>query len=251
MLISLIVPADIPLWMLSVAVIFAVIFGKEVFGGTGMNIMNPALLTRAFLFFAYPAHMSGNNVWIVDKPDVVSGATPLSSLAAGEIDKLPSVFDMFFGFIPGSIGETSVFAILLGALILLYTGIGSFRIMISTFAGGLFMGLVLNLVGANSYMDIPAYYHLLMGGFVFGAVFMATDPVTATQTAKGKYIYGFLIGVFAIIIRVLNPAYPEGMMLSILFMNIMSPLIDHYVIQSHIKYRIKRANKLRIKSVNF
>jgi len=247
MLIPLVVPPDIPLWMVAVATVFAVIFGKEVFGGTGMNIMNPALLTRAFLFFAYPAQMSGDGVWIANKPDVISGATPMSLAAAGNTESLPSAMDMFLGFIPGSIGETSTLAILLGAVILLYTGIGSFRIMFSTVAGGLFMGWILNLVGANEYMLIPSWYHLIIGGFAFGAIFMATDPVSAAQTAKGKLIYGFLIGVFAVIIRVLNPAYPEGMMLAILFMNVMAPLIDHYIIQSHIRHRTKRALQLRNK----
>jgi len=248
MLIPLVVPPDIPLWMVAVATAFAVIFGKEVFGGTGMNIVNPALLTRAFLFFAYPAHMSGDNVWIADKPDVISGATPLAMCASGDVASMPSAMDMFLGFMPGSIGETSALAILLGAFILLFTGIGNARIMLSTIGGGLFMGWILNLVGANEYMLIPSWYHLIIGGFAFGAVFMATDPVSATQTATGKLIYGFLIGVFAVILRVLNPAYPEGMMLAILFMNIMAPLIDHYVIQSHIKQRTKRALKLREKA---
>lgn len=247
MLIPLVLPPDIPLWIVAVATVFGVIFGKEVFGGTGMNIMNPALLTRAFLFFAYPAHMSGDNVWIAAKPDVVSGATPLSLAASGNTELMPSAMDMFLGFIPGSIGETSTLAILLGALFLIYTGVGSFRIIISTVAGGLFMGWILNLVGANEYMMLPPWYHLIIGGFAFGAVYMATDPVSAAQTAKGKLIYGFLIGVFAVILRVLNPAYPEGMMLAILFMNIMAPLIDHYVVQSHIKHRTKRALRLRSK----
>jgi Na+-transporting NADH:ubiquinone oxidoreductase subunit B len=245
MLIPLVVPPDIPLWMVAVATVFAVIFGKEVFGGTGMNIMNPALLTRAFLFFAYPAHMSGDNVWIASKPDAISGATPLSLAASGNTESLPSAMDMFLGFIPGSIGETSTLAIAIGAFILLFTGIGSFRIIASTIAGGLFMGWILQLIGANEYMMLPAWYHLIIGGFAFGAVFMATDPVSATQTAKGKIIYGFLIGVFTVIIRVLNPAYPEGMMLAILFMNIMAPLIDHYIIRAHVQYRTKHALKLR------
>jgi Na+-transporting NADH:ubiquinone oxidoreductase subunit B len=245
LLIPLIVPPDIPLWMVAVATVFAIIFGKEVFGGTGMNIMNPALLTRAFLFFAYPSHMSGDNVWIVDKPDVVSGATPMALSAAGETDALPAVSDMIIGFIPGSVGETSVIAIALGAIVLLFTGIASFRIMASVVAGGLLTGLLLNLAGANEYMLLPAWYHLIFGGFAFGLVFMATDPVSAAQTSTGKLIYGLLIGAFTVILRVLNPAYPEGMMLAILFMNIMAPLIDHYVVQSHIKQRTKRALKLR------
>lgn len=247
MLIPLILPPGIPLWMVAVAVVFAVIFGKEVFGGTGMNIMNPALLTRAFLFFAYPAQMSGDNVWIIAKPDAVSGATPLSFAASGNTELFPSLYDMFFGFIPGSIGETSALAILIGALILIFTGIGSIRIMISTVAGALAIGYLFNLVGVNEYMQVPAWYHLIIGGFAFGTVFMATDPVSAAQTKNGKLIYGFLIGAFTVIIRVLNPAYPEGMMLAILFMNVMAPLIDNYVIQSHIKYRTRRALRLRVK----
>ncbi len=246
LLIPLIVPPDIPLWMLAVATVFAVIFGKEVFGGTGMNIVNPALLTRAFLFFAYPAQISGDEVWIVNKPEAISGATPLALLAGGETtEKLPSVMDMFIGFIPGSTGETSVIAILIGAFILVYTGIASFRIMASVFAGGLLMGLLFNAIGANSYMEFPAWQHLIIGGFAFGAVFMATDPVTAAQTKTGKIIYGFLIGVLTIALRVVNPAYPEGMMLAILLMNVLSPLIDHYVIQTHIKSRVNYSQKMR------
>ena len=240
MLIPLIVPADIPLWMLAIAVVFAVIIGKEVFGGTGMNILNPALTARAFLFFAYPQDMSGDKVWIAEKADAFSGATPLGNALVGNFDKLPPVHDMFFGFIPGSVGETSTLAILIGALILLFTGIGSWRVMFSVFAGGYIMGLIFNFFGANAYMELPAYYHLIMGGFAFGAVFMATDPVTAAQTNRGKYIYGFLIGFMAVIIRVVNPAYPEGMMLAILLMNVFAPLIDHYVVEANIKRRLKR-----------
>lgn len=246
-LIPLVLPVDIPLWMVAVATAFAVIIGKEVFGGTGMNILNPALTARAFLFFAYPSYMSGNAVWthgamsgegIIDS---FSGATPLAEAAAGNIDKLPSVQDMFFGTIIGSIGETSTLAILIGAAILLITGIGSARIMISTVIGGLVMGLLLNIFAVNPFMEIPFWHHLLLGGFAFGAVFMATDPVSAAQTAKGKIIYGFLIGFLAILIRVLNPAYPEGMMLAILLMNVFAPLIDHYVVEGNIKKRLKRA----------
>lgn len=239
-LIPLIVPPDIPLWMVAVATIFAVIIGKEVFGGTGMNILNPALLTRAFLFFSYPTDMSGDKVWIADKADAFSGATPLGDALIGDMDKLPTVSDMFFGFIPGSVGETSTLAILIGAAILLFTGIGSFRIMISVFAGGWLTGLLMNVLAVNSYMEMDAYYHLLLGGFAFGAVFMATDPVTAAQTKRGKIIYGFLIGVVTILIRVFNPGYPEGMMLAILLLNVFSPLIDHYVIQGNIRRRLKR-----------
>jgi len=247
MLIPLVLPVDIPLWMVAVATAFAVVIGKEVFGGTGMNILNPALTARAFLFFAYPSYMSGNAVWthgmmngegIIDS---YSGATPLAEAAAGNIDKLPSVSEMFLGTIPGSIGETSTLAILIGAAILLITGIGSARIMISTVIGGLAMGLILNIFAVNPFMAIPAWEHLLLGGFAFGAVFMATDPVSASQTPKGKIIYGFLIGFMAILIRVLNPAYPEGMMLAILLMNVFAPLIDHYVIEGNIKKRLKRA----------
>lgn len=240
MLIPLVLPPGMPLWMVAVATAFAVIFGKEVFGGTGMNILNPALTARAFLFFAYPQDMTGDKVWILQQPDGFSGATPLGSIASGDIQSIPSVLDMFFGMIPGSIGETSTLAILLGAVILIATGIGSFRIMLSVFAGGYLMGLLFNLIGANAYMEIPAHFHLVMGGFAFGAVFMATDPVSASQTPNGKWIYGFLIGVFAVLIRVLNPAYPEGMMLAILFMNVTAPLIDHYVIESNIKRRMRR-----------
>lgn len=247
-LIPLVLPVDTPLWMVAVATAFAVVIGKEVFGGTGMNILNPALTARAFLFFAYPSYMSGNAVWthgmmsgegIIDS---YSGATPLAEAAAGNIDKLPSTIEMFFGTIPGSIGETSTLAILIGALILIITGIGSARIMISTVVGGLVMGLLLNIFAVNPFMEIPFWQHLLLGGFAFGAVFMATDPVSAAQTAKGKIIYGFLIGFLAILIRVVNPAYPEGVMLAILLMNVFAPLIDHYVIEGNIKKRLKRAN---------
>lgn len=241
MLIPMIMPVDVPLWMLAVSVAFAVIIGKEVFGGTGMNILNPALTARAFLFFAYPSHMTGDKVWIAEKADAFSGATPMAHAAAFEMDKIPSATDMFFGLIPGSIGETSTLAILIGAFILVATGIGSLRIMISVFAGGFFTGWLINTFAVNPYMAFPAWEHLVMGGFAFGAVFMATDPVTGTQTAFGKIIYGFLIGVFAIIIRVLNPAYPEGMMLAILLMNVFAPLIDHYIVQANIRRRLKRA----------
>ncbi|MCL2682032.1 MAG: NADH:ubiquinone reductase (Na(+)-transporting) subunit B [Bacteroidales bacterium] len=241
MLIPLLCPPDVPLWMVATATAFAVIIGKEVFGGTGMNVWNPALIARAFLFFAYPSQMSGDNVWVSKGADAYSGATPLAQLGAGNID-ITSAQDMFIGLIPGSIGETSKIAILLGAIILLWTGVASFRIMLSVVIGGLSMGWLLNLVGGeNVFMHIPAYQHLLMGGFMFGAVFMATDPVTASQTGTGKWIYGFLIGVIAVLIRVFNPAYPEGMMLSILLMNTFAPLIDHYVINANKKRRLKRA----------
>ena len=248
MLIPLIMPVDVPLWILSLSVIFAVIVGKEVFGGTGMNIWNPALLSRAFVFFAYPSQISGDKIWIEGLTkgegivDGFSGATPLAHAAAGEFDKMPSFMDMFIGFIPGSIGETSTLAILIGAVMLLWTGIASWKIMLSTFAGGILTGLLLNAVGPEgSYMSMPAKNHLVMGGFAFGAVFMATDPVTGSQTERGKWIYGFLIGVMAILIRVFNPGYPEGMMLAILLLNTFAPFIDHFVVQSNIKRRLRRA----------
>jgi len=241
MLIPLLLPPDIPLWMVAVATAFAVILGKEVFGGTGMNVWNPALIARAFLFFAYPSQMSGDKVWISGKADAYSGATPLAEISSGNLD-IVSAQEMFIGLIPGSIGETSKIAILLGAIILLWTGIASFRIMFSVVLGGLTMGWILNFIGGESiWTQVPAYEHLLMGGFLFGAVFMATDPVTASQTGTGKWVYGFLIGVIAVVIRVYNPAYPEGMMLAILLMNTFAPLIDHYVINANKKRRLKRA----------
>ena len=239
-LIPLVLPPDIPLWMVALASAFAVIFGKEVFGGTGMNILNPALTARAFLFFAYPQDMSGDKVWISDKADAFSGATPLGHALVGDFDKMQSIQDMFWGFIPGSIGETSVVAILIGAFILLVTGIGSWRIMASMVAGTLALGYLVNAVAFNDYMAVPAWHHLIMGGFAFGCVFMATDPVSASQTNKGKYIYGFLIGALVVIIRVFNPAYPEGVMLAILLMNVFAPLIDHYVVEANIRKRMKR-----------
>lgn len=247
MLIPLVMPVDIPLWMVAVATIFAVVIGKEVFGGTGMNVLNPALTARAFLFFAYPTKMSGNEVWIntdiahgQQVVDGFSGATPLGDAAAGLAGKIPGFWESFIGTIPGSIGETSTLACLIGAAVLLYTGIGSWRIMLSVFIGGLAMSTIFHSVGANTLMQITPLHHLVLGGFAFGAVFMATDPVTAAQTNTGKYIYGFLIGMFAILIRVFNPAYPEGMMLAILFMNVMAPLIDHFVVRANIRRRLKR-----------
>lgn len=252
MLIPLVMPVDIPLWMLALAIVFAVVIGKEVFGGTGMNVFNPALIARAFVFFAYTPFISGDKVWTAGLlkgegiVDGYSGATPLTTLADSVAEGGASIgFDTFhwdwlIGTIPGSIGETSVIAIALGAIVLLFTGIASWRIMFSVFAGGLCMGLLFNLIGGNDYLDMPAYYHLMLGGFAFGAVFMATDPVTAAQTNVGKVISGFLIGVIAVLIRVVNPGYPEGMMLSILFMNALSPLIDHYVVQANINRRNKR-----------
>lgn len=247
MLIPLICPPDVPLWQLAIAVAFAVIIGKEVFGGTGYNFLNPALVARAFLFFSYPSQMSGDTVWIAEQGDAISGATPLGEMLAGGVKPNASVLDMLLGFIPGSVGETSVVAILIGAVILLVTGIASWRIMLSIFAGGAAMGLVFNMIGANPYMEMPFYYHFLIGGFMFGAVFMATDPVTAAQTNTGKYIYGALIGIMAVLIRVLNPAYPEGMMLSILLLNVFAPLIDYYVVDANIRRRAKRA-KLLVKN---
>ena len=247
MLIPLVMPVDIPLWMVALSTVFAVIIGKEVFGGTGMNVLNPALTARAFLFFAYPTQMSGDKVWINTDPengrqvvDGFSGATPLGDAAANVADRIPGIWESFIGTIPGSIGETSTIACLIGAAILVYTGIGSWRIMLSVFIGGFVMAAIFNMFGLNVLMQLSPVHHLVLGGFAFGAIFMATDPVTAAQTNTGKYIYGFLIGMFAILIRVFNPAYPEGMMLAILFMNVMAPLIDHYVIKANIRRRLKR-----------
>jgi len=247
MLIPLVMPVDVPLWMVAIASIFAVIIGKEAFGGTGMNIFNPALLARAFIFFAYPAKISGDTIWTggLTKGEGVidgfSGATPLSKAASGAIDQIPSLYDLFFGFIPGSIGETSKIAILIGAVILIVTGIGSWRIMFAGLLGGVTMTLIFNAFAANAYMTLSPLTQVMMGSFMFGMVFMATDPVTAAQTNKGKWIYGFLAGLFAIMIRVFNPAYPEGVMLAILLMNAFAPLIDHYVVEANIKKRLKRA----------
>ena len=255
MLIPLTMPADVPLWMVGVATAFAVIIGKEIFGGTGMNIINVALTARAFLFFAYPTSMSGDKVWMAGtettKVDGFTGSTALGDLATFMSDKPVfqnlngftseyTLSESFIGMIPGSVGETSTLACLIGAGILLITGVGSLRIMASFFVGGLAMGLLLNLMGGNPYFELPAVYHLIIGSFAFGAIFMATDPVSAAQTAKGKLVYGFLGGLLAILIRVLNPAYPEGVMLAILFMNISAPIIDYYVIQGNINRRLKR-----------
>lgn len=249
MLIPLIVPVDVPLWTLAIAVAFAVLFGKEVFGGTGMNFLNPALLCRAFLFFAYPSKMSGSSVWVSLKNgesliDGATGATPLSFASEG-LDAMNnagvqygmSAWDMFAGIIPGSVGETSVIAILIGAVILIWTGVASWKIMFSSVAGALFVGWLGNFFGAT---DVPAYYHLLMGGFAFGTVFMATDPVTSAQTECGKWIYGFLIGALCVVVRLFNPGYAEGMMLAILLMNTFAPLIDHYVTDAAISRRAKK-----------
>ena len=250
-LIPMIVPVDCPLWMLALATAFAVIFAKEIFGGTGMNIFNVALVTRAFLFFAYPTKMSGDSVWVSSESifglgktvDGLTVATPLGIASTGTADQVPAfTMDMVTGLIPGSIAETSVIAILIGAVILLITGIASWKIMFSVFVGGAFMGIVFNQFGPDTAMaHMPWYEHLALGGFCFGAVFMATDPVTSARTETGKYIFGFLIGIMAIVIRVLNPGYPEGMMLAILLMNIFAPLIDYYVVQSNISARVKRA----------
>ena len=251
MLIPLIVPVDVPLWMLAIAVAFAVIIGKEVFGGTGMNIWNPALLTRAFLFFSYPSVMSGDTVWTGGVTrfmnegvayqagnglvDGFSGATPLANATFENLS--PKFMDMVIGTIPGSVGETSVIAILLGAFLLIWTGVASWKIMASSVIGGLAIGYLGDAVGAT---DLPGYYLLVMGGFLFGTVFMATDPVTSAQTECGKWIYGFLVGALAVTVRIWNPGYPEGMMLAILLMNTFAPLIDHYVIEGQIKRRAKK-----------
>ena len=241
LLIPMIMPIDIPLWMVAISVAFSVVIAKEAFGGTGMNILNPALTARAFAFFAYPTYMSGNKVWVSEASnvDAISGETILGSLAAGEEIKY-SVSEMFYGSIPGSIAETSVLYILVGALILIFTGVGSWRIMLSGILGASLVGYLFNLWGANPLMSFSWLNHLLVGGFAFGIVFMATDPVTASQTNKGKWIYGFLIGVFCILIRVFNPAYPEGVFLAILLMNVFAPTIDHYIIEANIKGRRKR-----------
>ena len=247
--IPLIIPVDTPLWMLAIAVAFAVIFGKEVFGGTGMNIWNPALLARAFLFFSYPDKMSGSQTWIALRKgealfDGATGATPLSFLGDGmetlttaQAQYGKSFLDMFLGIVPGSVGETSVVAILLGAIILIWTGVASWKVMTSTVLGALVVGWLATALGAT---DVPAYMHLVMGGFAFGAVFMATDPVTSAQTETGKWIYGFLIGAICIIIRLFNPGYAEGMMLAILLGNTFAPLIDHCVTSTHISRKAKK-----------
>ena len=247
-IIPMIVPVGCPLWMLAIAVAFAVVIGKEIFGGTGMNIFNVALVARAFLFFSYPTKMSGDQVWIANDTifglghvavDSTTGATPLGQLAAGT-DITASLQDMILGFIPGSIGETSVVAIAIGAVILLWTGIASWRTMFSVIAGGAIAAVIFQ---ATDMCAIAWYEHLVLGGFAFGAVFMATDPVTSARTKTGKYIYGFMIGALAIIIRVMNPGYPEGMMLAILFGNMMAPLIDHYVVEANVSKRMKRIQK--------
>ncbi len=263
MLVPLIIPVDTPLWMLAVAVAFGVVIGKEVFGGTGMNILNPALTIRAFLFFAYPTWMSGDKVWVHDAvnlagtADAISGETILGYLAQGNTSEFSySVSDMFFGFIPGSVGETSTLLILLGGLFLIFSKIASWRIMLSAVIGSLVMGLLFN--GAVAWEWIPEYSkfyglmsfdfwkHLIVGGLAFGIVYMATDPVTGSQTNKGKWIYGFLIGFISVMIRVFNPGYPEGVFLAILLMNVFAPTIDHYVVQGNVKKRMKRLKNATI-----
>jgi Na+-transporting NADH:ubiquinone oxidoreductase subunit B len=257
MLVPLIVPIDTPLWMLAVAVVFGVVIGKEVFGGTGMNILNPALTIRAFLFFAYPTWMTGDKVWVYEAveragtPDAISGETVLGYLAQNNVSEFSyTISDMFFGFIPGSVGETSTFLILLGGLFLIFSKIASWRIMVSAVAGSLVMGLIFNgVVDAGWITETSKFYglmsfdfwkHLIVGGLAFGIVYMATDPVTGSQTNKGKWIYGFLIGFISVMIRVFNPAYPEGVFLAILLMNVFAPTIDHYVVRGNVKRRMKR-----------
>jgi Na+-transporting NADH:ubiquinone oxidoreductase subunit B len=241
LLIPMIMPVDIPLWMVGISTAFAVLIAKEAFGGTGMNILNPALTARAFAFFAYPTYMSGNKVWVSEAGavDGISGETILGSLAAGQ-DVNYSMMEMFQGAIPGSIAETSTLWVAVGALILILTGIGSWRIITGGIIGAAVMGLLFNLWGANALMSFSWMNHLVVGGFAFGIVFMATDPVSAAQTNKGKWIYGILTGIFCIMIRVFNPAYPEGVMLAILLMNVFAPTIDHYVINGNISKRKKR-----------
>jgi len=248
LLIPMIMPIDLPLWMLAVSVVFAVLIGKEAFGGTGMNILNPALVARAFALFSYAPYMSGSTVWVADSvADGVSGETVLGALAGGVVPNT-SVFDMFMGYMPGSVGETSVLMILLGAGLLIITGIASWRIMISCLVGASLMGFLFNIMGSstNELLNFPWWQHLMVGGFAFGLVFMATDPVSAAQTNKGKWIYGFLIGIFAILIRVVNPTLPEGMMMAILLMNVFAPTIDHYIIESNVKRRKKRLQKVNV-----
>ena len=249
MLVPMIMPVDIPLWMVAVSVAFSVIIAKEAFGGTGMNILNPALTARAFAFFAYPTYMSGNKVWVSEASmvDGVSGETILGSLASGEQVSY-SMLEMFSGSIPGSIAETSTLWILVGAFILIATGVGSWRIMAGGIIGASIMGILFNLWGANSLMSFNWVSHLIVGGFAFGIVFMATDPVSAAQTQKGKWIYGILVGVFCIMIRVFNPAYPEGVMLAILLMNVFAPTIDHYIYNSNVNKRKKRWESAQIKT---
>jgi Na+-transporting NADH:ubiquinone oxidoreductase subunit B len=245
----MIMPVDIPLWMVAISVAFSVFVAKEAFGGTGMNILNPALTARAFAFFAYPTYMSGNKVWVSEASNVdsISGETILGSLAAGDQINY-STFDMFFGAIPGSIAETSALWVFLGGLLLVLTGVGSWRIIVGGFLGGAVMAMIFNLWGANELMSFNWLNHLLAGGFAFGIIFMATDPVSGAQTSKGKWIYGILVGIFCIMIRVFNPAYPEGVMLAILLMNVFAPTIDHFVIENNINKRKKRWVLAQVKS---
>jgi len=251
MLIPLIMPPTVPLWMVTLATIFAVVIGKEAFGGTGMNILNVALVSRVFLFFAYPAYMAGDNIWVAGDParfvDGYSGATPLAVAYLGGMEALPAggytLADLFWGTIPGSIGETSVVAVAIGALILIATGIGSWRIMVSMLGGAVAMGVLLQATGIQPFLGVPPHYHLMMGSVLFAAVYMATDPVTAAQTEKGKVVYGLLIGVIGMLIRVTNPAYPEGWMLAILLMNVFAPLIDHVFLTANMRRRARRAFK--------
>ena len=248
LLIPMVMPVSTPLWMVGLATAFAVIFGKEVFGGTGMNVFNPALLARAFVFFAYTPQISGEQVWYSNwtmmgaQVDGVSGATALEKLATTGTLGDWTALDAFLGFIPGSFGETSTLAILIGAAVLLFTGIASWRTMISVFVGGLAMGYLFQALGVTEY---PAWWHLIIGGFAFGAVFMATDPVTSSQTNTGKYIVGFMTGAIAVLIRVVNPAYPEGMMLAILFMNALAPLVDYFVVEANINRRKNRVKTVK------
>lgn len=241
LLIPMVMPIDIPLWMLAISVVFAVVIGKEAFGGTGMNILNPALLARAFAFFAYPTYMSGNKVWVSEalKVDSISGETILGQINSGK-EITATTMDMFIGSIPGSVAETSTLCILIGAAILIITGVGSWKIMVSSVIGASLMVLMGNALGLSPSMSFPWYQHLMVGGFAFGTVFMATDPVSAAQTEKGKWIYGLLIGIICMMIRLFNPAYPEGMMLAILLMNVVAPTIDHVVLNNHIKRRKRR-----------
>ena len=245
-LIPLVMPVSTPLWMVAVGTAFAVIFGKEVFGGTGMNVFNPAVLARAFVFFAYTPQMSGETVWystwkMMGATDAATGATALEQLATKGTMQWDAL-DAFLGFIPGSFGETSTLAILIGAAILLFTGIASWKTMVSVFVGGAATAYLFSALGC---FDFPAYYHLIVGGFAFGAVFMATDPVTSAQTSTGKYIVGFLTGAIAILIRQVNPAYPEGMMLSILFMNALAPLVDYFVVEANVRRRANRVKTVK------
>ena len=249
LLIPMIMPVDIPLWMVAISVAFAVLIAKEAFGGTGMNILNPALTARAFAFFAYPTYMSGNKVWVSEASniDAISGETILGSLAAGN-NVSYSFFEMFQGAIPGSIAETSTLWVAVGAFILIFTGVGSWRIIVGGIGGAAIMGFLFNLWGANALMSFDWMNHLVVGGFAFGIVFMATDPVSAAQTNQGKWIYGILVGIFCILIRVFNPAYPEGVMLAILLMNVFAPTIDHYVVEGNIKRRKKRWAAAQLKT---